>query len=136
MIKYKSLFSFNFDMIRRSFMELYKSRKIEEIRSKDKFSIKKNEKTEMYTLVFPKSEAVALADNLMSNTRIVSGSPFQELTVPSTIKTIGNRCFTNCVNIENVNIANSVTSIGKSCFKGCKKLKKVKLSLRISIIIN
>ena len=43
----------------------------------------------------------------------------KNLDIPSTIISIGKRCFLNCINLEDVTIPTSITSIGDKCFDSC-----------------
>ena len=47
------------------------------------------------------------------------------LTLPSTLTSIGNSAFRECIKITNVTIPPNVTSIGVSAFSGCIGLKTV-----------
>ena len=44
------------------------------------------------------------------------------VTIPNTVKVVGNNAFYNCVNLEKVVIPNSVTDIGENAFGGCDKV--------------
>ena len=48
--------------------------------------------------------------------------------IPSTIKTIGEKAFTGCFNLTSIIIPDSVTSIGASAFDGCSKLSSIEIS--------
>ena len=48
-----------------------------------------------------------------------------DVTIPSTVNTIGNSAFFNCTGLTIVTIPNSVTSIGGSAFSGCTGLTSV-----------
>ena len=50
---------------------------------------------------------------------------FTSVTIPNTVKTIGDFAFQYCVNIESATIPNSVTSIGSQAFSGCSRLTSV-----------
>ena len=51
-----------------------------------------------------------------------------EVTIPNTVKSIGQNAFRGCKGITSVTIPNSVTSIGKDAFSGCTGLKEVHIS--------
>lgn len=59
---------------------------------------------------------------------------FSGITIPNTIKTIGEVAFKSCVNLKSINIPDSVTSIGEYCFCDCPSLTSAKLSNNITII--
>ena len=52
-------------------------------------------------------------------------STITKVTLPESIKTIGDASFENCYNLENVNIPSSVTIIGSRAFYQCKKMGNV-----------
>ena len=47
------------------------------------------------------------------------------VTIPNTVKTIGDFAFSQCTGLTSVTIPNSVTSIGMSAFGGCSNLTSV-----------
>ena len=51
-----------------------------------------------------------------------------EVTIPNTVKSIGQNAFRGCKGITSVTIPNSVTSIGSSAFGYCGSLKEVHIS--------
>jgi len=57
-----------------------------------------------------------------------------DVTIPNTVKSIGNWAFTECTELERVTIPDSVTSIGKWAFSACIKLSNVILSNNLSAI--
>ena len=52
-------------------------------------------------------------------------STITKVTLPESMKTIGDASFENCYNLENVNIPSSVTIIGSRAFYQCKKMGNV-----------
>ncbi|MDY2957931.1 leucine-rich repeat protein [Floccifex sp.] len=60
-------------------------------------------------------------------------SNLKEVTLPSTLKTIGERAFAY-TNIESIVIPKGVTSIGRNAFNGCRQLKKVTLPSTLKTI--
>lgn len=46
-------------------------------------------------------------------------SSLRDLTIPSSVKLIGNFAFNNCSLLKDLQIPSSVKSIGKNAFKGC-----------------
>ncbi len=101
---------------------------------KEKFDLKKNSEHGLYSLVFPKDKITKLEDGLFSDTTEIKNKALQEVYIPDTIQSIGNKCFINCSNLEKISISDSVTNIGDSCFRNCKKLKKVKLPSNIQVL--
>lgn len=58
----------------------------------------------------------------------------KNVTLPSTIKSIGNGSFYQCYNLQNITIPESVTSIGDNAFGHCTGLKSVTLPSTIKSI--
>ena len=52
----------------------------------------------------------------------------KQITLPSTLKIIGNNAFDGCIALTEINIPNSVISIGNQVFYGCSKLTSINLS--------
>ena len=103
-------------------------------RNKEKFCIKKDDKTGLGLLVFPKGNIVELSDGLFLSTTRIGEELLQEVYIPDKVEIVGNKCFKNCTNLEKVTFPDSVTSIGNACFRGCKKLKSVRLPNNIKIL--
>ena len=55
-------------------------------------------------------------------------------TIPSTITSVGNRAFSNCVCLSSITIPNSVTSIGDSAFQSCSSLTDVTIPNSVTSI--
>lgn len=55
------------------------------------------------------------------------GAKIESISFPSSIKGIGNFCFTECDYLDNITIPSTIKCIGHSCFSGCSKLNTVKL---------
>ena len=45
--------------------------------------------------------------------------------IPSSVTSLGERCFYDCSSLTSINIPSSVTSLGVACFEGCSSLKTV-----------
>ncbi len=56
------------------------------------------------------------------------GIPISNITLPSTLLTIGDYAFSNCEQIEQFVIPQSVTAIGTRAFADCKRLQTITLS--------
>ena len=50
---------------------------------------------------------------------------FTSISIPNTVKTIGNGAFINCYNLQRITIPNSVTTIGQRAFEQCWGLSQV-----------
>lgn len=59
-----------------------------------------------------------------------SGNALQKAWISANVKTIGNKAFENCVNLEVVYfLGRDEVTIGRSAFSGCKALRSIYLSL-------
>lgn len=58
----------------------------------------------------------------------------QYLTIPASVRSIGNGAFWDCVNLESLSIPKGVTSIGESTFYGCQNLKNVDIPSSVTSI--
>lgn len=68
------------------------------------------------------------AKTFFGNTEITS------VTIPESVKYIGENAFTGCLSLESVTISNSVTELGKGCFTSCTALKSVSLGKGVTTI--
>jgi len=64
------------------------------------------------------------------------GRGFKLITIPNTVKTIGNGAFYDCKNLPSITIPNSVTEIGEDAFAYCESLTKVKIGKNVKTIGN
>lgn len=53
-------------------------------------------------------------------------APMTTITLPSTVKTLGDQAFMDCKNLTTANLPESILSIPDECFRGCKALTAVK----------
>ena len=65
-----------------------------------------------------------------------ANNSIKNLTLPSSVVTIGSYAFVNCGNIETITMANNVTTIASSAFKDCHKLENIIMSNNITKIEN
>ena len=61
-------------------------------------------------------------------------SNIQRVTIPNSVKKIGNYAFSGCTNLTNIEIPNSVTFIGDHAFEDCSGLKSIKIPDSVSYI--
>ncbi|MBR1529869.1 MAG: leucine-rich repeat protein [Oscillospiraceae bacterium] len=60
--------------------------------------------------------------------------PLRKVILPSTLRSIGNACFSGCENLEEINLPENLKSIGASAFYNCKKLKKINIPKNLNFI--
>lgn len=66
-------------------------------------------------------------DNESSMTAFVGRNNITSISIPSSIKNVGDYMFAHCENLETVTIANGINSIGWASFTDCTKLKSINL---------
>lgn len=54
-----------------------------------------------------------------------AGLPFETISIPSTVTSIGKGAFSECKNLKEVELPSGITEINDELFYNCKKLKKV-----------
>ena len=54
-------------------------------------------------------------------------SPVTSISIPNSVKEIGDECFGDCNELESITIPNSITTIGYFAFGNCKKLSEVRI---------
>ena len=59
------------------------------------------------------------------------GMPFNEIIIPDTVVSIGDKAFENCTKAETAYVPSSVTAFGNSVFSGCTSLKTVTIDAPI-----
>ncbi|KAL7714633.1 hypothetical protein QTN25_007935 [Entamoeba marina] len=62
---------------------------------------------------------VELIDNSFSHQR------FRSIVLPTTITSLGNYCFSDCISLTSINLPSSLVSIGSYCFIDCKSLSSI-----------
>ena len=84
-----------------------------------------------------KLENVILPFQLTSiESQAFTGCGFSKITIPNTVKTIGQFCFSNCKNLRSINIPNSVTTISGSAFESCFTLTDLTIGNSVTYIGN
>ena len=63
-----------------------------------------------------------------------SNSTISSVTIPNSVKTIGNWAFSGCVNLQTVTLPASVTEIGEGVFGGCTNLTSVRIPASVKTI--
>ena len=64
----------------------------------------------------------------------IGGEEIKELSIPSTVTSIGDYAFAGCSGLTSVSIPGSVTSIGSGAFKGCSGLTSVTIPESVTSI--
>lgn len=110
---------------------------------KDGVSYKLSDNGEYYTVVGPAdvlpSLTVASSIDGIPVTEIAE-SAFQnneylnDITIPSSVKTIGKAAFRNCKNLVKVTLPPSVTVLPVECFYECRVLKEINLPSKLEVI--
>ena len=80
-------------------------------------------------VVFPSSKFTKIAAGTF---RKCTG--LESITLPSTLKTVGNTAFYNCTSLKEIVIPKKVTKIGTSVFRNCRALQSVSLPAGITSI--
>ena len=80
------------------------------------------------TIVIPEG-IVSISDNAFANSQV------KNITLPSTLKYIGNSAFFNCTNLVSVSIPAGVTEIGDLAFSLCQKLEQVTFNAKDSKLV-
>ena len=52
-------------------------------------------------------------------------SDLTSITIPSSVTSLGNSCFSHCSRLASITIPSSVTSLGNSCFEWCSRLTSI-----------
>lgn len=78
------------------------------------------------SIVFPSEyngkPVTKIADNAFFRSLSDYDDCFSSVTIPDSVKIIGNNAFHNCESVKNIDIGNGITHIGSAAFKNCSNL--------------
>ena len=81
------------------------------------------------------NETVVVPDGVeIIDEGVFFGSTMQYVTIPESVKSIGNRAFSNCIFLKSIAIPEGVTRIGDSAFTECSQLREVSIPSTITSI--
>lgn len=66
--------------------------------------------------------------------RAFENKPLNHITLPGTLKTIGDQAFINCANLSEIQLPSSLTSIGFEAFNNCTSLSEIQLPSSLTSI--
>lgn len=66
--------------------------------------------------------------------RAFENKPLNHITLPGTLKTIGDQAFNNCANLSEIQLPSSLTSIGFEAFNNCTSLSEIQLPSSLTSI--
>jgi hypothetical protein len=70
-----------------------------------------------------------IGDKAFANNKVI-----QEIKIPDTVKSIGDKAFYNCINLKTITVPGNVKTIGNMAFLSCKNLENVVLEEGIKYI--
>ena len=78
-----------------------------------------------YSLFWEKEYVVREGTEVICDCAFFCCESLQSITIPNSVKSIGNRAFYECKSLQSITIPNSVTSIGEGAFSTCVSLQSV-----------
>ena len=73
----------------------------------------------------------AVSPNTLSDTMKTN---LKQITIPSSVTSLGNSCFRDCTGLTSITIPSSVTSLGTYCFYGCTGLTSITIPSSVTSI--
>ena len=89
-----------------------------------------------YSLFWEKEYVVREGTEVICDCAFFCCESLQSITIPNSVKSIGNRAFYECKSLQSITIPNSVTSIGKGAFSTCVSLQSVTIPNSVKSIGN
>ncbi|KAL7718663.1 Leucine rich repeat containing protein BspA family protein [Entamoeba marina] len=81
-------------------------------------------------------EVNILDDNCFGNKNWNGSSNIKEITIPYTIKSIGDGCFCFCNSLTTINLLTNLTSLGDCCFYYCSQLRSITIPSTLTSLGN
>ena len=89
-----------------------------------------------YSLFWEKEYVVREGTEVICDCAFFCCESLQSITIPNSVKSIGNRAFYECKSLQSITIPNSVTSIGKEAFSCCESLQSITIPNSVKSIGN
>ena len=89
-----------------------------------------------YSLFWEKEYVVREGTEVICDCAFFCCESLQSITIPNSVKSIGNRAFYECKSLQSITIPNSVTSIGEGAFSTCVSLQSVTIPNSVKSIGN
>ena len=89
-----------------------------------------------YSLFWEKEYVVREGTEVICDCAFFCCESLQCITIPNSVKSIGNRAFYECKSLQSITIPNSVTSIGKEAFSCCESLQSITIPNSVKSIGN
>ena len=89
-----------------------------------------------YSLFWEKEYVVREGTEVICDCAFFCCESLQSITIPNSVKSIGNRAFYECKSLQSITIPNSVTSIGKDAFSCCESLQSITIPNSVKSIGN
>ena len=81
---------------------------------------------------YSSEDGVLYNENKTTLVRVPEGK--KQVTIPTSVTSIGDDAFSYCINLASITIPNSVTSIGDNAFSGCKNLTSITIPNNVTSI--
>ncbi|KAL7720462.1 Leucine rich repeat containing protein BspA family protein [Entamoeba marina] len=118
--------------------------------SYDQYLNLKENNTIFHNVVYTKENRLNYGDKIPSGVTMIGFQCFgcksifgiggvsdvKRIIIPSTIQSIGYKCFSYCPTLKSINLPSSLTSLGDECFYYCSSLTSINLPSTINSISN
>ena len=72
-------------------------------------------------------EGLKYTVTMIENGSFMDNTAIESVTVPETVRQIGDRAFSGCSNLKKVTLKDGLTAIGEDAFAGCSRLEAIRL---------